>query len=286
MEHPAAAAARVAPGLPGVYFFYSSDHQLLYVGMSKNLTRRLAQHFPVSRKVQPRPTRQHRAAASTAMVTWIHCKTELDALLLEDRLIKRHLPIVNKRQKKFQLQQYAAVRRGDKPQVRTVGLAGIGDLSGWELYGPFPDQYYLDKVMDIARRYLGGTVEGLRKTLDVEALRRFLAGSDESILKRIEQSMNRHAAARMFELAHEDKRSLLFAGRFLERQRFVRSFARHTLAIDHIDGSSWRFARGALFEDEQAASPASETPWWLLDRAIIVYSWLHRNRDETQYRFL
>ena len=90
-----------APDLPGVYFFYGENKQILYIGKAINVRKRLLQHFPALERVTSRPSRQQVAAAASETVCWIVTESELHALVLEDELIKRHLPITNKQYKKY-----------------------------------------------------------------------------------------------------------------------------------------------------------------------------------------
>ena len=78
------------PGLPGVYFFYTQHDDLVYIGNSINIRKRVQQHFQgkdnKSRKIQ-------------RTVTRIACEpmgSELIALLYESDLIKRHQPLYNR----------------------------------------------------------------------------------------------------------------------------------------------------------------------------------------------
>ena len=76
---------------PGVYHFYDAKEALLYVGKAKNLKRRVASYF----------NRKHDNFKTTYMVRKIHrietlvVDTEMDALLLENNLIKKYQPPYN-----------------------------------------------------------------------------------------------------------------------------------------------------------------------------------------------
>ena len=283
----APAAARAAPHRPGVYFFYSEDRQLLYIGKSLDLKRRLGQHFPTNQSVRPRPTRQQVAAASATAVSWVICGSELEALVLEDRFIKEHLPIANKRQKKFLAQQYIGINRKKSPHIRTFSVLEATHVAEWEIFGPYSDRYLAEKVLDIAARYVRCSARMECSDAALARLRGFLSGADDGVLSVIENQMQHDAVELRFEQAQRKKEHLVFCRRFLEQQKFVQRFSSSVLMIDHRNGSEWVFHKGALFEDERSRPyPPDSSPWWLLDRAQVVASWIRSHQDEVSFRFL
>lgn len=84
------------PEKPGVYFFYNDKGKPIYIGKSKNLKKRVRQHFtnsPESKKMQ----------GFMKEIFHISCEltgTELIALLLEDAEIRKHWPAYNNAQKR------------------------------------------------------------------------------------------------------------------------------------------------------------------------------------------
>ena len=79
------------PQKQGVNHFYDSDGEVIYVGKAKNLKRRVSSYF----------TKTHKSLKTKNLVskiTDISCiivETEIDALLLENNLIKKHQPRYN-----------------------------------------------------------------------------------------------------------------------------------------------------------------------------------------------
>ncbi len=79
------------PETPGVYRFYDKAGKIIYVGKAKNLKKRVSSYF----------TKNHEHAKTRVLVKlitdiqYIVTPTELDALLLENSLIKEHQPRYN-----------------------------------------------------------------------------------------------------------------------------------------------------------------------------------------------
>ncbi len=78
------------PSITGVYYIHKADGEIIYIGKSKNIKRRINQHFtntnPKSKKIQLR----------VATVTYEATGSELVALLKESEEIKKTKPIYNR----------------------------------------------------------------------------------------------------------------------------------------------------------------------------------------------
>lgn len=78
------------PSITGVYYMHKADGEIIYIGKSKNIRRRVNQHFtssnPKSKKMQ----------LQVAAVTYEDTGSELVALLKESEEIKRNKPIYNR----------------------------------------------------------------------------------------------------------------------------------------------------------------------------------------------
>ncbi|MCL1908957.1 MAG: excinuclease ABC subunit UvrC [Holophagaceae bacterium] len=79
------------PDNPGVYLYSDKSENLLYVGKAKNLKKRIKSYFQ-SRNLD---AKTKRLVARIWSLEFIVCSNELEALMLENNLIKEHLPPFN-----------------------------------------------------------------------------------------------------------------------------------------------------------------------------------------------
>lgn len=83
------------PELTGVYYLYNDAEELIYIGKSKNIRKRVLQHF--SNKSTKKAIKM---AAEIAQIDYVHTGSELVALLLESDEIKKNQPVYNRAQRK------------------------------------------------------------------------------------------------------------------------------------------------------------------------------------------
>ncbi|MBN1628140.1 MAG: GIY-YIG nuclease family protein, partial [Thermoleophilia bacterium] len=81
-----------SPDLPGVYLFRDGEGGVLYVGKALSLRKRLTSYLPgVSGDSGGRlPVKVDEMLGRANSVEWIVTSTEVEALLLEQNLIKQH----------------------------------------------------------------------------------------------------------------------------------------------------------------------------------------------------
>ena len=87
------------PSKTGIYYFYNSKNDLIYIGKSKNLKRRIPSHF-----VQSGSSKGGKIKNTTASFDCFLTGSELIALLLESEEINSNKPELNKTRRKLKTQ--------------------------------------------------------------------------------------------------------------------------------------------------------------------------------------
>jgi excinuclease ABC subunit C len=304
--------AENVPPRCGVYVFRGSGGRALYIGKSVNLRRRMLEHLRTGRNEPRGPVR--RLAFEIEEFSFVETETELLALLLEDRLIKEHLPEHNTRQRKYLEYRYLCLTDVDFPNLRVI--ARTDQAPPGTLFGPFRDRYLTRRVQGIAEdvlrlracpelhpdrksaRYdLGqctGPCRGAILKVDygriVEKVIDFLDGDSTIVVGELTKRMEAAVAAGRYETAAELKRGVGFCRRFCTRQTFLRDFRDRTLIVRVSGGrQSYVFERGRLtrWKGIPQGGPGKEGPEdarFILDRGNIVYDWVLRHRGRCECR--
>jgi excinuclease UvrABC nuclease subunit len=107
------AMGELPPHKPGVYTMYGKKDEVLYVGKAKDLFKRITSYrYSKSKKVQS-------MIAQIDRIGFEICKTEMDAILLENLLIRSLRPPFNHANKKPETYYYVSTkRRGNKREFR------------------------------------------------------------------------------------------------------------------------------------------------------------------------
>ena len=105
--------ANSLPSVPGVYIMKDADGRVIYVGKSKKLKNRVTTYFIGNNHTL-------KTAKMVSLVEdfdYIVCKTEIEALTLENVLIKRHMPKYNIRLKDSKSYPYIKVTNDEYPKL-------------------------------------------------------------------------------------------------------------------------------------------------------------------------
>jgi DNA polymerase-3 subunit epsilon len=130
--------AKGLPSAPGVYQFVAdlagpdgrTRRQVLYVGKSRNLRRRVASYFTAA---ETRPRIDEMVRISTGVETTV-CRTPLEADVLELRLIAAHCPRYNRRSKFPERQVWLKLTREPYPRLSIVKAVAEDEAL---YFGPF-----------------------------------------------------------------------------------------------------------------------------------------------------
>ncbi len=122
--------------LPGVYKMLGKEGELLYVGKAKNLKNRVSSYFV---KTIEHPKTQALVARIYDIETLV-TRSETEALLLEQNLIKQHRPPYNIMLRDDKSYVYIFVS-ADKPYPRLASGRGKGKHQIGKFFGPYPSAY-------------------------------------------------------------------------------------------------------------------------------------------------
>ena len=127
--------AKPIPDAPGVYWFYSdraspNEREVLYVGKSVDLHRRVASYFTAS-ETRSRMDEMVRVATG---VDFVVCATPLEAEVRELRLIASHNPRYNRRSKRQTKMLWLKLTAERYPRLSIVRAVATDDCPYW---GPF-----------------------------------------------------------------------------------------------------------------------------------------------------
>ena len=105
---------RQIPQGPGVYQYFDKNDEILYVGKAKNLKRRVSSYFNKSQKDSAKTAILVRKVQS---IKYLVVDTEVDALLLENNLIKKYRPKYNIQLKDDKTYPWICIKNEDFPRV-------------------------------------------------------------------------------------------------------------------------------------------------------------------------
>ncbi len=135
------------PNTPGVYQFLNDKKELLYIGKAKNLKKRVQTYF--------RPSAKHGILISKMLeqvedVQWIETNSEVEALILEDNLVKELQPKYNIKLRDDKNFQYIKVTVDDDyPEVYTVRRIM---KDGAKYFGPKTSGSDVKRLLDTVKK--------------------------------------------------------------------------------------------------------------------------------------
>ncbi len=133
------------PEHPGVYQYFDKHGKIIYIGKAKNLKKRVSSYF----------TKKHEYGKLLYLVTsitdikFIVVSTELDALLLENNLIKKYQPRYNVALKDDKTYPWICIKHERFPRVfQTRNLIRDGS----HYFGPYTSLRTMHTLLDLIRK--------------------------------------------------------------------------------------------------------------------------------------
>src|SRR3990167_9489250 len=80
------------PVAPGSYQFYNKKGEIIYIGKAANLKSRVLSYWQKSAAHSPA---KEKMMTEVAKIAWLETDSEIEALLLEANLVKKHQPYYN-----------------------------------------------------------------------------------------------------------------------------------------------------------------------------------------------
>lgn len=132
------------PSGPGIYQYLNAEGSIIYVGKAKNLKRRVSSYF--NREHEPGKTRV--LVSKIADIRYIVVKTEEDALLLENNLIKKYKPRYNVLLKDDKTYPSICISNEYFPRIfKTRKII----RNGSNYYGPYSHMPSLNALLDLIK---------------------------------------------------------------------------------------------------------------------------------------
>lgn len=234
------------PDLPGVYFFLGPKKQILYIGKATSLRDRVESYFSKDLMVT-RGALVQQMILGASSVDFQVTDSMLEALILENNLIKKYQPHANTKEKDDKSFNHVIITREKFPQVLLVRGKNVGKEIHQQFikydFGPYTQGIQLKEALRIVRkifpfrdvrcvpaqeqiakgktprpcfnRQIGlcpgvctGEVSEKEYARIINHIRLFFEGKKTALVKSLEKEMAQSAKKQEFEKAGEIKRTL------------------------------------------------------------------------------
>ena len=234
---------KLVPTLPGCYIYYDKNGEIIYVGKAKNLKRRVSSYFH----------KKHDRVKVAVLVSkiekmeYIITDSEVEALILEAHLIKKHKPRYNILLKDDKKYPYFLITDEDYPRITVVRKKNMNQDKG-RFYGPYTNGKAMYSTLDFLKKifplkqcktpkftnrpclyyHIGkclapcqGKVTPEEYQQLVSQVELFLSGRQTELIKKIKSQMEEYSKTEQFEKAAKMRDSYLDLQRTLEHQKVV-----------------------------------------------------------------
>ncbi len=235
------------PDKPGVYIMKDKDGEIIYVGKAISLKNRVRQYFRSSKNDPPKVKTMVKHIEE---FEYIIVDNEVEALILEANLIKKHKPKYNILLRDDKQYPYIKVTTNEKyPRVLKTRRV-LKD--GAKYFGPYPSAYAVNDTIDIIRNlypirtcnqnleknqrktrpclnyYIGRCLGPCQGNVDeelynsmIDEIIMFLSGKEDKLIKIIEDKMIKASENLDFESAAKYRDQMNSLNTILEKQKIV-----------------------------------------------------------------
>lgn len=141
------------PTAPGCYLMKNARGEVIYVGKAKQLRSRVRSYF---QKGADLTRRKRQMVYEIADLDTIATDSEVEALILESNLIKKHHPIYNVRLRDDKSYPYIAITLSEQwPRVVYLRKLRMQPKEKDKYYGPYTDTEAVREMMRLIRRVFG-----------------------------------------------------------------------------------------------------------------------------------
>ena len=210
-----------APDNPGVYLFKNKKGKYIYIGKAKNIKNRLKGHLQ-QLKLDPK---ERKIFEESSKIEWIITKSDYEAFVLENELIKQYKPKYNVRLKSGSGYPMLVITDEEYPTV--LISRKYGEIKG-EYFGPFLPARTVRAMKDLIHKlfklrtcdplpkrdivcfdyHLGlcsapcvGKISKKEYSLDVKSAKSFLSGNVKKIIYELYDRIQDYTTKMMFEKA-------------------------------------------------------------------------------------
>jgi excinuclease ABC subunit C len=286
------------PGLPGVYRFLGAGGEVLYVGKARDLKKRVASYF---QKSHPSPRTALMVAQIAAAETTV-TRTEAEALLLENNLIKSLAPRYNVVFRDDKSYGYIQVTGHAFPQIRFY--RGVHEKPH-RYFGPFPSTWaaresigHLQKIFRLrtcddsvfshrSRPCLlaqihrctapcVGRIGAADYARDVDHAAQFLEGREDDVVAELTQKMDSASDRQDYELAARYRDEIRMLQKVLAGQAIEKTGARDAdvvaaVQVQDVWGVTLAMVRGGRHLGDRTLFPQNASG---SDAATVVGAFL------------
>ena len=253
---------KLLPSLPGCYIYYNSDNEIIYVGKAKILKRRVKSYF----------NRKHHDSVKVNILVsqidhleYIITNTEVEALILESHLIKKHKPRYNILLKDDKKYPYFLITDEDFPRIQIVRKRNINPEKG-EYYGPYTNIRAMHSTLDFLKKifplrqcktpkfknrpclyyHIGKCLAPCQNMVTskeykaiVQQAELFLSGKQTELMKQLMEQIQKYSDTEQFEKAARLRDSYFDLQKTLEKQKVVYENTKlneDIISLQHEDG--------------------------------------------------